>query len=102
MFGVEELKLRKQKLRWFGHVERAREDALSEMREMRVGGRRLVGRPRKWSEHVREDMNVVVHIKNRRKYGTRSGDVENSHRSSTLQTLSASPQTNSPSLILCH
>ncbi len=47
MCGVEDLsaKLRKRKLRWFGHVERAREGALSEVREMRVRGRRPVGRP---------------------------------------------------------
>ncbi len=38
MCGVEDLsvKLRKKRLRWFGHMERAREGALSEVREMRV------------------------------------------------------------------
>ena len=62
MCWVEDLsvKLRKRRLRWFGHVERAREGALSEIREMRVVGRWPVGRPRKkWSECVREDMNVL-------------------------------------------
>ncbi len=54
------VKLRKRRLRWYGHVERAREGALSEVREMRVGERRPVGRPqKKWSECVREDMNVL-------------------------------------------
>ncbi len=62
MCEVEDLsvKLTKRRLRWFGHIGRAREGALSEVREMRVGGRRPVGRPRKkWSECVREDMNVL-------------------------------------------
>ncbi len=62
MCGVEDLsvKLRTRRLRWFGHVKRAREGALGEVREMRVGGRRPVRRPRKeWSECVREDMNVL-------------------------------------------
>ncbi len=46
MCGVEDLsvKLRKRRLRWFGHVERARESAMG---EVRVGGRQPVGRPRK-------------------------------------------------------
>ncbi len=62
MCGVEGLsfKLRKRRLRWFDRMERAREGVLSEVREMRVGGRWPVGRPRKkWSECVREDMNVL-------------------------------------------
>ncbi len=40
MCGVEDLsvKLRKRRLRWFGHVERVREDALNDVWSMRVGG----------------------------------------------------------------
>ncbi len=66
MCRVEDLSvnLGKRRLRWFGHVEKAKEGALSEVREMRVGGRRPVGRPRKkWSEVVREDMNVLEIVK---------------------------------------
>ncbi len=62
MCGAEDLsvKLRKRKLKWFGHVIRAREGVLSEVREIRVGGRQPVGRPRKKCiECVREDMNVL-------------------------------------------
>ncbi len=62
MCGVEDLssKLRQRRLRWFGDVERAGGGALSEVRELRVEGRRPLGRPKKkWSGCVREDMNVL-------------------------------------------
>lgn len=56
MCGVEDLpaKLWPRGLRWFGHVERAGGGALNEVRELRVEGRRLPGRPKeKWSGCVR-------------------------------------------------
>ncbi len=62
MCGMEDLsvKLMKRRRRWFGHVEMARGGALCEVREMRVRGRRPVGRPRKkWIECVGEDINVL-------------------------------------------
>ncbi len=62
MCGVEDLsaKLRQRRLRWFGHVERAGGGALNEVRELRVEGRRLPGKPKKkWSGCVREDMNLL-------------------------------------------
>ncbi len=61
MCGVKDLsaKLRQRRLRWFGHVERVGGGTLHEMRELRVEGRRLPGRPKKWSGCVREDMNLL-------------------------------------------
>ena len=81
MCGVEDLsaKLRQRRLRWFGHVERAGEGALNEVRELRVEGWRPLGRPkRRWSgcEGGYEP------VGNRGTYGTRLKVVENSHRPS--------------------
>ena len=46
---VEDLfvKLRQRRLRWFGHVKRAEGGVLNEAEELRVEGRRPVGRPTK-------------------------------------------------------
>ena len=58
--GVENLehRLRKTRLRWFGHVKRRDENStLRRAMELKVEGRRPVGRPKKtWSKVVEEDM----------------------------------------------
>ena len=62
MCGLEDLsaKLRKRRLTWFGHVKRAEGGLLLEVEEMRVEGRRPVGRPKKrWKDCVTEDMNFL-------------------------------------------
>ena len=53
-----ENRLRKMRLRWFGHVKRRDENSiLWRAVEMEVEGRRPVGRPKKtWSKVVEEDM----------------------------------------------
>ena len=50
--------MRRNRLRWFGHVERkAESDWVSGCRQLKVEGKRPVGRPRKtWDEVVTEDM----------------------------------------------
>ena len=56
--GVENLehRLRKMRLRWFGHVKGRDENSILR-RTMEVEGRRPVGRPKKtWSKVVEEDM----------------------------------------------
>ena len=52
-----EHKLRKMRLRWFGHVKRRDENSiLRGAMELEVEGRRPVGRPKKtWSKIVEED-----------------------------------------------
>ena len=48
------------RLRWAGHVERAGEGVLKQVREMKVEGTRKKGRPRlTWQELVRKDMREV-------------------------------------------
>ena len=62
MCGVEELagELRKRRLRWYGHLKRADGGPLGEIEEIRVEGRRPVGRPKKrWNKYVEEDMNLL-------------------------------------------
>ena len=58
--GVENLehRLRKMRLRWFGHVKRRDENSiLRRTIELEVEGRRPVGRPKKtWIQIVEEDM----------------------------------------------
>ena len=58
--GVENLehRLRKMRLRWFGHVKRRDENSiLRRVMELVVEGRRPVGRPKKtWSKVVEEDI----------------------------------------------
>ena len=47
-------------MRWAGHVERAGEGVLKQVREMKVEGTRKKGRPRlTWQELVRKDMREV-------------------------------------------
>ena len=59
-FGVENLeqRLRRMRLRWFGHVKRRSENSiLRRVMELEVEGRSPVGRPKKtWSKVVEEDM----------------------------------------------
>ena len=61
--GVDDLsvKLRQSGLRWFGDVKRAERSVLGDVEEVRVGGRRLLGRPwKKLSECVMENiMNLL-------------------------------------------
>ena len=62
MCGVEELpvKLRQRRLRWYGHVKRAEGSVLNEEVDLRVTGRRPVGRPKKkWNSCAMEDMNIL-------------------------------------------
>ena len=58
--GVENLehRLRKMRLRWFGHVKcRDENSILRRAMELQVEGRRPVGRPKKmWNKIVEEDM----------------------------------------------
>ena len=53
-----EHRLRKMRLRWLGHVKRRDENSiLRRAMELKVDGRRPVGRPKKiWSKVVEEDM----------------------------------------------
>ena len=56
-----ESKLRRNRLRWFGHVKRRGEDSavgrLGRAMRMEVPGRRPVGRPKKsWRRCIEEDM----------------------------------------------
>ena len=54
-----EHRLRKPRLRWFGHVKHSRDknSILRRAMELEVEGRRTVGRPKKtWSKIVEEDM----------------------------------------------
>ena len=60
--GVRELevKLRKGRLRWFGHVRRAGGDRMMRVVEMEVGGRRPVERPKKtWMKCIQQDMDLL-------------------------------------------
>ena len=60
--GVDDIEgfLRSHRLRWAGHVERAGEGVLKQVREMKVEGTRKKGRPRlTWQELVRKDMREV-------------------------------------------
>ena len=59
--GVDDIEgfLRVHRLQWAGHVERAGEGALRQVREMKVEGTRKRGRLRlMWEELVRKDMNT--------------------------------------------
>ena len=58
-------KLRNARLRWYGHVKRREDYVGKRMMEMTVPGRRKRGRPRRWMELVRENMERV---------GAREGD----------------------------
>ena len=62
--GVENLehRLRKMRLRWFGHVKRRYENSiLRRAMELEVEGRRPVGRPKTtWSKVVEEDMRKLI------------------------------------------
>ena len=45
------------RLRWFGHVKRRDENSILRTMELKVEGRRPVGRPKKtWNKVVDEDM----------------------------------------------
>ena len=60
--GVDDIEgfLRSHRLWWAGHVERAGEGVLKQVREMKVEGTRKKGRPRlTWQELVRKDMREV-------------------------------------------
>ena len=61
--GVEDLKdrLRRARLRWFGHVTRREEGhILRRAVELEVAGKRLVGRPKKtWRQGVEEDLRCL-------------------------------------------
>ena len=60
--GVEDLedRLRRARLRWFGHVRRREEGHIHVWRravELEVVGKRMVRRPRKtWRQEVKEDL----------------------------------------------
>ena len=57
--GVENIehRLRKMRLRWFGHVKRRDENSmLRRVMELELEGRRPVGRPKKTWSKVQEDM----------------------------------------------
>ena len=67
-----EHKLRKIRLRWFGHVKHRDENSMHRRAvELEVDGRRPVGRPKKtWSKVVEEDMrklNITVDMAEDRK-----------------------------------
>ena len=54
------VKVRQRGLRWFGHVRRVEGSLLNEVEEMRIVGRRPVGRPKKnWRACLTEDMNTL-------------------------------------------
>ena len=59
-YRLENLEHRLMRLRWFGHMHVKRRDENSKLRramELKVEGRRPVGRPKKtWSKVVEEDM----------------------------------------------
>ena len=61
-FGVKNLehRLRKTRLRWFGHIKRRDESSiLRRAMKLEVQGRRRVGRPKKtWSKVVEEDIRI--------------------------------------------
>ncbi len=60
--GVNDIEgfLKGHRLRWAGHVERAGEGAVKQVREMKVVGTRKKGRPRlTWEELVGRDMREV-------------------------------------------
>ena len=65
--------IRRNRLRWFGHVERKEDtDWVKKCMGMQVGGNRSRGRPRKtWLEVVRGDMKVM---------GLTRGDAQDRHR----------------------
>ena len=82
--GVENLehRLRKTKLRWFGHVKhRDKNSILRIAMELGVEGRRPVGRPKKtWSKVVEEDtrkLNITEGMAEDRKHSCPSLGVEN-------------------------
>ena len=59
--GMEDLfvKMRQRRLRFLGHV-RSEESLLNEVEEMRIGGRRRAGRPKKkWRACLAEDMSTL-------------------------------------------
>ena len=75
--GVDDIEgfLRSHRLRWTGHVERAGEGVLKQVREMKVEGTRKKGRPRlTWQELVRKDMREVG--LNREMAGNRAESVK--------------------------
>ena len=52
--------MRQRRLRWFGHIRRAEGSLLNEVEEMRIVGRRPMGRPKeKWRVCLTEDMNTL-------------------------------------------
>ena len=52
------VKLRQRRLSWFGQVNRAEGSLLKEVEDLKIGGRRPVGNPKKkW--RVIEDMNTL-------------------------------------------
>ena len=62
MCGVEDLsvKVRQRRLKWFGHIKRAEDSLFNEVEEMRIGGRRPVGRLKtNWRVCLKEDMNTL-------------------------------------------
>ena len=63
----QEHRLRKTRLRWFGHVKRRDENSiLRRAMKLEVEGRRPVGRPKKtWSKIVEEDMRKLNITENR-------------------------------------
>ena len=63
-----EHRLRKTRLRWFGHVKcRDENSILRRAMELEVEGRRPVGRPKKtWSKVVEEDMRKLNITKGKR------------------------------------
>ena len=81
--GAENLKhrLRKMKLRWFGHVKcRDENSILKRVMELEVEGRRPVGRPKKiWSKVVEGDMrklNITVDMTEDRNSGGNSYHIQ--------------------------
>ena len=62
MCGLRELeeKVRRSRLRWFGHVKRAGETCLGRIVSINVDGRRPIGRPRRtWGDCIREDLQTA-------------------------------------------
>jgi hypothetical protein len=61
--GVEEIvvELRRRRLRWLGHVTKAEEETVLRLSEdLQLGGRCLLGRPRKtWRSRIQNDMDIL-------------------------------------------
>ena len=56
--GPIEEKIQESRLRWFGHIQRRKEDYIGKRVErIEIGGRRKRGRPKtRWRDTVREDL----------------------------------------------